>query len=566
MRLAGLASVTGGDLSRDLIAGAVTAVLLVPQALAYALLAGLPPEAGLYAAMLPALFYACTGTSPALSVGPVAVVSLMTATSLAPLAAQGSAAYWQDALILALLAGVMLSGLGLLRLGLLTGFLSYPVMSGFAMGAAVLIVLSQLPQILGLRLNAAGDAASQTLHLLQALPQTSITPLAVGALSIAALLLARNALPRWLTAAGLPEPVTATACRTMPLLLVLATSLGAAHLPLHGSLQLVGRLATGLPRLAPPPLDWNRWRALLGPAALIGLVGYLEGISIAQVLARRHRHEVKANRELAAIGLANLAAAFTQGMPVAGSLSRSVVNDAAGARSRLAGVVAAVLVIASSVVLAPLLETLPRAVLAAIIVVAVLRLLDWRSLLRVWRYDRADGLAWAVTTAGVLAVGAEIGFVAGLAMSLLLYIWRTANPHIVEVGHVPNSNLWVETDRHHDLELWPQLLLVRIDESLFFGNAAAVQTFVMDKLGKRPEVSDVILICSAVNAVDASALQMLEDLCESLGQGGVTVHLAEVKGPLRDRLEHTRLFELLGRQRLHASVATAISALASPPI
>jgi sulfate permease, SulP family len=556
------------DLGQDAIAGAVTAALLVPQTLAYALLAGLPPEAGLFAAMLPAFVYALFGTSPALSIGPVAVVSLMTTTTLAPLAAAGSPEYAQDALLLALLAGAMLLGLGLLRLGLLINFLSFPVISGFAMGAATLIVLSQLPQILGLHYAAAGNAGQQLWRLLQELPHGALPPLAIGLMSIVALLAARGPLAGWLVGLGLREPYASTVCRTMPLLLILAASFGVARLPqLLGGLPLVGHLAAGLPALSlPPAAGLQRWRSLLEPAALIGLVGYLEGISIAQVLARRHRHQVRANRELVAIGLANLLAGLSHGMPVAGSLSRSVVNDAAGARSRFAGVIAAALVMASSVVLAPVLETLPRAVLAAIIIVAVLRLFDWAGLLRIWRYDRADGTAWIVTALGVLTVGAETGFIAGLAVSLLLYVWRTAHPHIVEVGNVPGSDLFVESHRSHELETWPQLLLVRIDESLFFGNAAALQSFVMDKLGARPEVTDVILICGAVNAIDSSALQMLEDLSESLQHGGVTIHLAEVKGPVMDRLEGSRLLRMLGRQRVHRSIAAAISALASPPI
>ncbi len=554
-------------LLRDSVAGSVTAALLVPQALAYALLAGLPPEAGFYAAMAPAFIYALTGTSPALSVGPVAVVSLMVATTLAPLAQVGTAVYWQDALILALLSGGMLLALGLLRLGMLINFLSFPVISGFAMGAATLIVLSQLPQAFGVHAGSAGNAAVQFLNLAKALPATSFVTLAVSGVSIGILLAAQTILPRFLVARRLPQIYATVASRMTPLLLIVTASYCAAHLPqMNGKLQLVGHLPRGLPGLGAIEFDWPRWRTLLGPAALIGLVGYLEGVSIAQVLARRHRHEVKANRELVAVGLAGIAAAFTHGMPVAGSLSRSVVNDASGARTRVAGAVTGLLVAASSIVLAPMLETLPRAVLAAVIIVAVLRLFDWRSLLRIWRYDRADGLAWVATTVGVLAIGAETGFVTGLAMSLLFYIWRTANPHIAEVGHDRHSGLFIGLDRHHELETWPQLLLVHIDESLFFGNVAAVQIFVTDRISARREVTDVILICDAVNAIDASALQMLEDLCDSLGAGGVTVHLCGVKAQVMDRLEGSLLLRILGRQRLHASVPAAISALASPPI
>ncbi|MBL6749539.1 MAG: hypothetical protein ISP90_03420 [Nevskia sp.] len=374
------------DLAHDAVAGAVTAVLLIPQALAYALLAGMPPEAGLSAAMAPPLIYAVFGTSPALSVGPVAVVSLMVATTLGPLHAAGSAEYAHDATTLALLSGVMLLALGLLRLGVLVNFLSFPVISGFAMGAALLIILSQLPQMLGLHLAASGGALHQGRQLLEALPSSSAIPLGIAAISIGSLLAARGPLTRWLLALGVPRRFAVTIPSTMPLLLVVAGSAGAIGLRLDGhGVQLVGHLAGGLPALRLPAADWDQCRTLAGPAALIGLVGYLEGISIAQLLARRHRHEVRANRELVAIGLANVVAALTISMPVAGSLSRSVVNDSAGARTRLAGVIAVGFIAVSSLTLTPLLEHLPRAVLAAIIMVAVLRLLDWRGQRQVWR-------------------------------------------------------------------------------------------------------------------------------------------------------------------------------------
>ena len=555
------------QLPGEALAGAVTAVLLVPQALAYALLAGMPPQAGLFAAMAPAFVYAIFGSSPALSVGPVAVVSLMTASTLGPLAAAGSPAYAQAALVIALLSGMMLAALGLTRLGVLINFLSYPVISGFTMGAAGLIVLSQAPQILGLRLTAAGNALGQAARLLQGLAATSPLTVLIGGASMTLLLLARGPLPRWLTSLGLGGAAALAACRSAPLLVVLAASAAANgfNLAAHG-VQLVGHLDAGIPPLQPPDFPLEQWRSLLGPAALIGLVGYVEGISIAQVLGRQHRHEVSANRELLAVGLANIAAALTHAMPVAGSLSRSVVNDAAGARTRMAGLVTAILVTGASLVLGRVLESLPRAVLAAVIMVAVIRLLDWRPLLRLWHYDRSDAASWIITTAGVLLAGAELGFLAGLVLSLLQYIWRTANPHIVEVGRVPHSDLFVEADRHHELDQWPQILLVRIDESLFFGNAAAVQGFVIHKLSSRPAVTDVILICSAVNAIDTSALQMLEDLVDSLALGGVTVHLAEVKGPVMDKLARSSLLERLGRRQLHASTSAAVLSLAAPPI
>ena len=552
----------------DLIAGAVTGVLLVPQALAYALLAGLPPKVGLYAALLPALVYALLGSSRALSVGPVAVVSLMTASILGPMAAAGSPEYATLALGLALLAGAMMLLLGLFRLGVLVNFLSYPVLSGFTMGAALLILLSQLPTLFGLRYSASGSAVQQLLRFAREIGQVDLVALAFSAVSVAALLLAQRRLPRWLMAAGLPDGVATGIARAMPLLLVAATSLVVAlfHLDGPGGLPIVGKIHQGLPTPGWPAISMATWSTLLAPAALLALVGYLESISIAQVLARKRREPIDANRELVAVGLANLLAGLSQAMPVAGSLTRSVVNDAAGARTRMAGVWTALLVALIVLLLAPLLADLPRTVLAAIIIVAVQRLVDIEAFVRVWRYDRADAGAWIVTAVGVLAAGVETGLVAGLVLSLLQYIWRTANPHVVEVGRVPYTELYLEVDRHHELETWPQLLLLRIDESLFFGNAALVADTVARQLAERPEVTDLILICSAVNAIDASAIEMLEELIDSVEKSGVTTHLANLKGPVMDRLARSQLLDKLGPQRLHVSTEAAIVSLASPPI
>jgi SulP family sulfate permease len=243
-----------------------------------------------------------------------------------------------------------------------------------------------------------------------------------------------------------------------------------------------------------------------------------------------------------------------------------VVNDAAGARTRLAGLLSALLAAVIVSMFAGMLFDLPRAVLAAIIVVAVYRLMDFRSFLRVWRYDRTDGMAWVITATGVVLTGVETGLMTGIGISILFLIWRTANPHVAEVGRVPNTELYLDIDRYHEAETWPQLLLVRVDESLFFGNANVVQTYISNKVASRPEVSDVILICSAVNSIDASAIEMLEDLSDSLQEAGVTLHLAGLNGPVMDRLEESHLAGKFGHRRMHISTEAAIVWLASPPI
>jgi SulP family sulfate permease len=554
-------------LAGDAIAGAVTGVLLVPQALAYALLAGLPPQAGLYAAIVPALLYAGFGSSRPMSVGPTAVISLMTAEVLAPIAAGNSAIYAVCACALALFAGGLLLALGLFRLGVMVNFLSSPVLGGFTMGAALSILISQLPQLGGMHQAAGGNVPQQLLGFAASIHAFNPVAGLIAAASLAALLLAQGPLAGWLAAAGVPRVAALSVVRAMPLLIVIVSSLAVALAGLGaGGLPVVGEVQRGLPTLAWPPILQLPWRQLLGAGAAIGLVGYLEGISVARVLARRRRESVDANRELVALGVANIAAAFTQAMPVAGSFTRSVVNDAAGARTRLAGLFAALLAALIVSTLVTSLSQLPRAVLAAIIVVAVLRLMDFKAFLRVWRYDRNDGMAWVITAAGVVAAGAETGLVTGIVLSLLFLIWRTANPHVVEVGRVPHSGMYLDIDRYHEADVWPQLLLIRVDESLFFGNAAVVQNYVANKLAEREEVSDVILICSAVNSIDASAIEMLEDLDDSLRQAGVTLHLANINAPVMDRLEGSHLAERLGPGRMHISTDAAIMRLAAPPI
>jgi SulP family sulfate permease len=551
----------------DVIAGTVTGVLLVPQALAYALLAGLLPQAGLYAAIAPAIVYAALGTSRALSVGPVAVVSLMTAESVSSVAHGDATVYAFSACVLALFAGCLLLALGLFRLGVMVNFLSSPVLGGFTMGAATLILISQLPQLAGMHLTSSGSVLNQLTAFFSTVREFNSIAAVIAAISIAGLLLAQGPLTGWLATARLPKPAILLLTRSMPLLIVILTSAVAAVWNLgEAGLPLVGKVQQGLPRLTLPSIPSLPWRQLLGPAAVIGLAGYLEGISVARVLARKRRESIDANRELIALGIANIAAAFTQAMPVAGSITRSAVNDAAGARTRFAGLLSGLFAALIVSMFVSMLSDLPRAVLASIIVMAALRLMDFRALIRVWRYDRSDGIAWLITAGGVVVAGVEMGLLTGIVLSLLFLIWRTANPHVVEVGRVPHSALYLEIDRYHEVDTWPQLLLIRVDESLFFGNAAVVQGYIANKVAQRPEVSDVILICSAVNSIDASAIEMLEDLDESLQQAGVTLHLAQINAPVMDRLEGSQLAERLGPGRMHISTDTAIMRLASPPI
>lgn len=488
------------SLAGDLTAGLIVTVLLIPQSLAYAMLAGLPPQMGLYASILPLVAYTAFGTSMTLAVGPVAVVSLMTATALQPLASAGSPEYAALAVQLALLSGAMLIAFGALRLGFIAQFLSQPVVGGFIAGSAILI------------------AFGQAKHIFFANPAT----VAIGVGTIAFLILAKVFVP------GLPGKLA-------PMAAIVVTTAIMAALRIDG-VSVVGDVPGGLPDfgLALPTLQGisDLWLSAL----LISLVGFVESISVARALRRSER--IGADRELVGLGAANVASAVSGGFPVTGGFARSVVNAAAGANTPLAGVAAALLMAGVLAGLTQWFYHLPHAVLAATIIVAVISLLDWRALKETWRYDRGDGLAYVATAAGVLVLGVEQGVIAGVALSLAMIVWRGSRPHIAVVGRMPGTEHFRNVERHN-VETLPDLLAVRVDESLFFGNAAAVEEHIERLLAAQPRTRRLLLILSAVNHIDASALSMLEELERNLARRGIGIALAEVKGPVMDRLART---------------------------
>ncbi len=524
---------------RDVLAACLVCLLLVPQALAYAQLAGLPAVAGLYASILPLLVYALIGASPgvALSFGPVAVLSLMTAAALAPLAAVGSAAYLVAATTLTLLVGVLLLLMGVLRLGFIANFLSHPVISGFVSGSALLIAVSQLKHLLGI--SADGLTLLQVLPALVAqLPAVHLPTLVLGVGSLMLLVLLRN-----LGLFGVSETLALRFKQLSALLLMLlAMALGALlHLENHG-IKVVGSMAAGLPTLAIPSLDLGLLRELLPAAVLIALVGFVESVSIAQSLAMRKRQSINPDQELLGQGAANIAAACTGGMPVAASFSRSALALQSNVATPLVGVFAAGLMLASVLGLAPLLQHLPQAVLAASIMVAVLGLIDLRSIRRTWRYSRQEGVAQLATLLGVLLHGVEAGILLGVGLSLLLFLWRTSRPHMAVVGQVPGSEHFRNVERYQVVES-SSVLSLRVDESLYFPNARYLEERVAALIAARPGVRHLVLMCSGVNLIDASALDTLEALSERLHSAGVQLHLAEVKGPVMDRLNRSDFFQ-----------------------
>lgn len=541
----------------DLAAGAVVAALLIPQSMAYAQLAGLPPQAGLYASILPVAVYALLGSSPTLAVGPVAMVSLMVAAALGPLAAAGSADYAALALTLALMVGILQAALGLLRLGGLVHLLSHAVIAGFTSGAALLIAVGQLRPLFGLK-GTGGDRLTQ---LLAGLPE------AVGRAPAAGAALGLGTLAAILLVERLRLPPRLAAWRKLgPLAAVGLASLAVVLWQLDGAagVAVVGAVPAGLPQLTWPAWDAGLWRALAAPAAVIGLAGFAESYAMAQALAGRSRGRPRPDRELLALGAANLGAAFSGAFPVTGGFSRTMVNQGAGATSPLASLVSAGLMALSVAWLTPYLARVPQAALAAVILAAVLRLLDVATFRRLWAYDRAEAALMLLTFGGVLLLGVERGLLAGLAATLALQLWRAAQPHVAVLGRVPDTEHYRNVLRHRVLTQ-PAVLALRVDESLSSLNIGFLRDRVQREVAARPAARHLLLVCSAVNGIEGGALMELEALVADLRAAGVTTHLAEVKGPVQDRLDRAGFPGRLAGGRIFLSTHEAMRHLESAP-
>jgi sulfate permease, SulP family len=531
----------------DLLAGLIVTVMVIPQSLAYALLAGLPAVVGLYASILPAVLYALLGTSRTLAVGPVAIIALMTGAALSGVATPGTPEYLQAALVLSLLSGLMLVAMGLLRLGFFTNFLSHPVIAGFLSASGILIAASQAAHLLGIEAN--GYTAIALLGSLALnLGAVHWPTLALGAGSLLFLLLCRGRGKAQLSRLGLTAPTAALLARSGPVLAVLVTTGLSWYFSLADrGVAVVGDIPGGLPPLTLPGFDVSLWRALLVPALLISVVGFVESISMAQMLAARRRQRISPNQELIGLGGANLAAAFSAGMPVTGGLSRTVISDEAGAQTPMAGLFAALGIGLVTLAFTPLLHHLPIATLAATITVAVLTLVDIPMIRQTWRYSRADFSAMAVTILLTLVEGVEAGIISGVLLSVGMFLYRTSRPHSAIVGRIPGTEHFRSVTRH-EVETLGHVAFLRIDESLYFANARYLEDTVHALVVRRPELEHVVLICSAVNLIDASALESLDSINARLKESDVTLHLAEIKGPVMDQLKRSDfLDDLTGR-------------------
>lgn len=548
-------------LSSDLIAAVIVTIMLIPQSLAYALLAGLPPEVGLYASVLPLIAYAVFGTSSALAVGPVAVVSLMTAAAVGRVATQGTIDYASAAIMLALLSGAMLVLMGLLRLGFIANFLSHPVISGFITASGLIIATSQVGGLLGIKTE--GHALPQLVgSIIEHIGEINLDTVAVGGVALALLLWIRLDLKNWLKRFGVPKGLATVIVRAGPVLVVFLTMAWSALMDLGSKgVALVGQVPQGLPMLSLPNFDVAIIQQLALPALIISIVGFVESISVAQTLAAKRRERITPNQELIGLGASNIAAAIGGGYPVTGGFARSVVNFDAGAATPAAGAFTAIGIAGATLLLTPFLAILPKATLAATIVIAVLTLVDFSMLKRAWTYSKADFAAIAITLVGTLLLGVETGISLGVGASILVFLYRSSQPHAAVVGLVPGTEHYRNVKRHK-VETVPGVLSIRIDESLYFANARYLEDLVINQVAANPGLTDIVLMCSAVNAIDMSALESLEAIHARLSDLKVRLHLSEVKGPVMDRLLGTEFLAHLSGQ-IHLSQHQAMLAIAA---
>ncbi len=522
----------------DSIAAIIVTVMLIPQSLGYAMLAGVSPEVGLYASIIPLVAYALLGTSRTLSVGPVAVISLMTAVAVSDAVAQTGAGYHEAAIVLALLSGCVLVLMGFLKFGFLANFLSHPVVSGFISASGILIALSQLKHLLGI--SAHGDTLPSLVQSLsQGMHAFNLPTLAIGSFALLLLIGCRRYLVRSLITVGLSERAATTLSKAAPVLAILLTIVATVMFDLESlGVAIVGEVPRGLPELALPSIEWPLVQTLLPAAILISVIGYVESISVGRTLGAKRRQRVDPNQELVGLGAANLASAFSSGFPVTGGFSRSVVNFDAGAQTGAASILTALGIALAALFLTPILYFLPKATLGATIIVAVMSLVDLGLIKKAWNYSRRDAFALLGTLIGTLLLGVEAGVIIGVALSVILHLYHTSKPHTAIVGEVPGTEHFRNVDRH-DVITDPNICSIRIDESLYFPNASYLEDLVYGAIAKNPEIKHIVLMCSAVNSIDMSALEALEMINDRLSELGLKLHLSEVKGPIMDALKRT---------------------------
>lgn len=538
------------DLRGDAMAGLTVAIMLIPQGMAYAMLAGLPPHIGLYASVLPPFLYALFGTSRQLSFGPVAMDSLLVATGVGAIALAGSADYIALAITLGVLVGLMQIAMGLARLGFLVNFLSRPVISGFTSAAALIIGLSQLKHLVGLNLDRSGQIHVIVVDVVKKIGGLHGLTLLIGVGAMVVLLVVKKYRPTW------PGALFVVVLGTLAVWVFGLQQKG---------VQIVGQVPAGLPGLTLPRYDWATIQRLLPIALTISFVAFLEAISVARAIATKRRYAVDANQELIAMGIANLGGGLTGGYPGTGGFSRSAVNDQAGARTGLASMITAVLVALTLMFFTPLFRFLPKAVLAAIVMIAVFGLIDVKEPFRLWRIQRADALLLLLTFGVTLTVGIQQGIFVGVGASLLLFIARSTRPHTAVLGRIKGTDIYRNVERFPEVETWPGVVIFRLDASFYFANVAFFKELVRELVlragqGEEP-LRAVIADASGIDSVDSSAVDALQDVARDLTDAGLAFYLAGVKGPVRDVLRRSGFYATLGEEYITLRIQDAVDAV-----
>lgn len=531
------------DFNGDLIAGLTVGVMLIPQGMAYSMLAGLPPIYGLYASTLPLIVYALFGTSRQLAVGPVAMVALLISSGVGALAELGSAEFISLAILLALMVGVIQFSMGVFRLGFIVNFLSHPVIAGFTSAAALIIGFSQLKHLLGMNIPR-GKVHETLFNVFQNLDAINFPSLAIGVGAIVILLVVKKVNRK------IPGP----------LLVVVFGILAVYGLDLASKgVKIVKEVPSGLPDFGVPTWDFEALKALIPTALTISFVGFMESIAVAKAIQAKHKnYEVVSNQELIGLGLANIVGSFFKAFPVTGGFSRTAVNDQAGAKTGLASVISAVLIIITLLFLTPYFYYLPNAVLAAIIMVAVFGLIDFKEAKHLWQIDKRDFILFMVTAIGTLALGIEEGILIGATLSIFVVIFQVSNPHIAELGKVPGTEQFRNVNRFEDLIQDKEILIVRFDAQLYFANLGYFKDKLQLMEAKKPNLKYVILDAKAISNLDSSAVHALHDLIEDYNRRGIKLYIANAIGPVRDILQKAHIVEALGAHRFHMRVIEAV--------
>ncbi|BCG62591.1 MAG: sulfate permease, SulP family [Methyloprofundus sp.] len=556
-----LKSYTKPDFNGDIFAGIITAILLVPQGIAYAMLAGLPAQVGLYASILPPAIYALLGTSRTLSVGPVSIAAIMIASvlSIPEINALGSPV--ENAIILAAEGGLVLLLMAILRMGSLVNFISHPVLTGFTSGAAILIVLSQIPHLLGLPKNQCGiDLDCYQTYI----EQVNIYTAGLGSSSLILLILFGTPLFSLLKKLNFQKTLITGISKCGPLIaVVLATAIVSAYqLSDTYDVAIVGQIQAGFPVISFAFINNAiQWQALLPSAFFIAIIAYVESVAIAKVTANFRNQKINPNQELLALGAANIVTAFSGGMSVSGGFSRTMVNFSAGARTQMAMLIAVIILSVAVIFFTEQFTYIPKAALAAIILLAIFPLIKLKDIVKTWKYDQGDGIAELTTLLGVLVLGIEEGIAFGVAITITSYLRRTSRPHIAIVGRIEGTDHFRNIKRHQ-VKTWKNILLIRIDENISFANVSYIIDFVEHETTNNLNLKHVVLIFSSVSYIDTTAFEALENLIKLLKNSSITLNLAEVKGPVMDKLDQTTFLQQLSPGQVFLQTSEAVAKLA----